>query len=168
MWCRLILASAILLVCGIGLAAAAPPPYYLALGDSTAIGIQPDRFGALVPTNKGYVDDLYKLYRLRHPNLRLQKLGCSGETTSSMLAGGVCDYPMVTQLAEAVEFIKTHRVALITLSIGGDNVLRCFDLVDRTIDEDCPSRLASSSDPKWVRFSGCCVRRPAPPSRSSG
>ena len=40
-----------------------------------------------------------------------------------MVSGGVCDYhPLVTQLAAAVEFIRTHRVVLITLSIGGDNV----------------------------------------------
>lgn len=137
MHCRLIVVSAMLLVCGIGRAAAAlpPPPYYLALGDSTALGIQPNASGALVPTDKGYVDNLHKRYRLRFPNLRLEKLGCSGETTSSMLGGGVCAYPLGTQLVEAVQFIQTHRVVLITLSIGGDNVLHCFSLGG--IDETC-------------------------------
>ncbi len=137
MYCRLIVVSAMLLVCGIGRAAAAPsgPPHYLALGDSTAIGIQPNAFGDPVPTNEGYVDNLYKLFRLRHPNLRLAKLGCSGETTSSMLGGGVCAYPLLTQLAEAAQFIKTHRVVVITLSIGGDNILHCFSLAG--IDETC-------------------------------
>jgi hypothetical protein len=33
--------------------------YYLALGDSLAIGIQPAANGSYVPTNQGYVDDLY-------------------------------------------------------------------------------------------------------------
>jgi lysophospholipase L1-like esterase len=128
MRCRLIVVTTMLLVCGGVAQAAPPPPYYLALGDSLALGIQPDASGALVPTNQGYVDDLYALYRVRYPNLRLQKLGCSGETTTSMLTGGVCDYPSGTQLAQAVRFIQTHRVALITLSIGGDNVLQCFSL----------------------------------------
>lgn len=133
---RLITAFAMLLVCGAGTAAAAPPtPYYLALGDSLALGIQPTASGVLAPTNKGYVDDLYALYRLRRPNLRLAKLGCSGETTTSMLNGGVCAYTSGTQLAEAVQFIQTHRVVLITLSIGGDNVLHCFSLGG--IDETC-------------------------------
>jgi len=136
MCCRLIAAFAMLLVCGAGTAAAAPStPYYLALGDSLALGIQPTANGALVPTNKGYVDDLYALYRLGRPNLRLAKLGCSGETTTSMLNGGVCAYTSGTQLAEAVQFIQTHRVVLITLSIGGDNVLHCFSLGG--IDETC-------------------------------
>ena len=139
MFCRLIVASALLLGSGAGLATAAPAaPYYLALGDSLAVGIQPNASGVLVPTNRGYVDDLYALYRLRQPNLRLAKLGCSGETTSSMLNGGVCAYTLGSQLADAVQFIKTHRVAFITLSIGGDNVLRCFSLggIDPTCVEN--------------------------------
>src|SRR5262245_16196096 len=55
----------------------AADPYYLALGDSLAVGIQP---GSL-PTNQGYADDLYAFYHARNPSLRLEKLGCSGETT---------------------------------------------------------------------------------------
>jgi len=135
MCCRLIIVSAMLLVCGVGRAVAVPPPpYYLALGDSLALGIQPNASGDLVPTNKGYVDDLYALLRLRHPNLRLAQFGCSGETTTTMVNGGKCSYT-VSQLADAVQFIQTHRVVLITLSIGGDNVLGCFSLGG--IDEEC-------------------------------
>ena len=146
MCCRLFAAFAMLLVCGAGTAGAAPPtPYYLALGDSLAIGIQPRPDGALGPTTRGYVDDLYALYRLRRPHLRLAKLGCSGETTTSMLNGGVCAYTAGTQLAEAVQFIQTHRVVLITLSIGGDNVLHCFSLGG--IDETCVQEGLSAIGP---------------------
>jgi lysophospholipase L1-like esterase len=129
MVCRLIVATAMLLVGGTGVTEAAPPtPYYLALGDSLALGVQPTALG-LAPTNKGYVDDLYAVLRLRQPNLRLAKLGCSGETTTTMLNGGKCDYyELGTQLAEAAAFIRSNRVVLITLSIGGDNVLSCFNL----------------------------------------
>ena len=69
MRCRLIVAIAMLLVGGAGLAEAAPPtPYYVALGDSLALGVQPNPItGVLGATNKGYVNNLYKLYRLRHP-----------------------------------------------------------------------------------------------------
>ena len=139
MRCRLIVATVMLLFGGAGLADAAPPtPYYLALGDSLALSVQPDPItGVLSPGNKGYVDDLYALYRLRHPNLALKKLGCSGETTTTMLNGGKCTYDLGTQLAEAADFINTHRVVLITLSIGGDNVLGCFNLQLFTVDEPC-------------------------------
>lgn len=133
---RLLPASLMLLLSGAGLAEAAPPtPYFLALGDSLSLGMQPDATGTVVPTNTGYVDDLYALYRLRHPNLQLAKLGCSGENSRSMITGGVCAYPLGTQLAEAVEFINTHRVVLITISIGGDNILHCFSLSG--IDDEC-------------------------------
>jgi lysophospholipase L1-like esterase len=136
MSCRLLVASVILLISAAGSANAAPsdPPYYVALGDSLSVGIQPTATGALLP-GKGYVDNLYALARLRQPNLRLAKLGCSGETTTTMLTGGVCAYTLGTQLADAVAFIQTHRVAFITLSIGGDNVLHCFSLAG--IDQTC-------------------------------
>ena len=101
------------------------PPYYLALGDSLSIGLQPTLHGA-VPTDQGYVDDLHAFYRLRIPGLRLAKLGCSGETTTTMLAGGVCSYTSGSQISEAVAFLHTHRVALITLDIGANNLLPCI------------------------------------------
>jgi len=116
-------------------AAAEPPPYYLALGDSLARGIQPDRNGLLVDTNQGYVDDLYAFYRSRRPELRLVKLGCSRETTGTMITGGVCVYPLRSQLAQAVQFLQTHRVALVTLTIGADNVLQCLNPTG--FDPDC-------------------------------
>jgi lysophospholipase L1-like esterase len=123
-------------------AVAAPPIYYLALGDSLPRGIQPNRNGVLVETNQGYVDDLYAFYRARIPDLRLKKLGCSGETTGTMITGGSCFYPLGSQLNQAIEFIETHHVALVTLTIGGDNILHCIhpttidDLVS-AIDRAC-------------------------------
>ena len=113
----------------------ADPSYYLALGDSIARGIQPDRNGVLVETNQGYVDDLYVFYRSRRPDLRLTKLGCSRETTGTMITGGVCAYPLGSQLAQAVQFLQTHRVALVTLTIGADNVLQCLSAAG--FDPDC-------------------------------
>jgi lysophospholipase L1-like esterase len=136
MRCRMVAVAAMVVLCGAGSAQAAPPAqYYLALGDSLARGIQPSSSGTLIETNRGYADDLFAFYRLRHPSLRLAKLGCSGETTTTMITGGVCPYSFGSQLADAVEFLKTHRVAFVTLSIGGDNVLNCFSLAG--IDETC-------------------------------
>jgi lysophospholipase L1-like esterase len=101
------------------------PPYYLALGDSLSVGLQPTLHGP-APTNQGYADDLHAFYRLRIPALRLAKLGCSGETTTTMLTGGVCSYRSGSQIAEAVAFLHTHRVALITVDIGANNLLPCI------------------------------------------
>ena len=109
------------------LAFGAEPPYYLALGDSLSRGVQPLLNGTLVETRQGYVDDVYGALRLKHPFLRLKKLGCSGETTTTMWKGGVCPYPAGNQVDQAVAFILTHRVALITITIGGDNILQCIN-----------------------------------------
>jgi lysophospholipase L1-like esterase len=115
--------------------AAGRPQYYLALGDSLAVGVQPAFNGTLVETNQGYVDDLYAFLGQSAPGLRLKKLGCSGETTTTMIEGGTCFYPHGNQLDEAVKFLHTHQVALITLDIGGDDVLHCFSLSGP--DEGC-------------------------------
>jgi lysophospholipase L1-like esterase len=121
-----------------GARAAADPPYYLALGDSLAVGIQPAANGDYVPTNQGYVDDLYAFYRTRLPTLQLAKLGCSSETTSSMITGlqSACYTAPDSQLLEAVAFLQSHRVVLVTIDIGADNLLRCFSL-NAPIDPAC-------------------------------
>lgn len=110
-------------------------PYYLALGDSLAIGIQPS-FSGDIPTNQGYADDLYALLRLRRPGIKLAKLGCSGETSDSMVNGGVCSYAEGNQLNAALGFIETHNVAIITLDIGGNDVDRCVNAAFE-IDPTC-------------------------------
>lgn len=101
--------------------------YYLALGDSLSRGVQPDAAGASVPTADGYADQLYALLRRHDPGLRLVKLGCKGETTSTMIHGGVCRYPAGSQLATALRFLRAHRahVSLITLDIGANDPDSC-------------------------------------------
>jgi lysophospholipase L1-like esterase len=119
---------------------AADGPYYLALGDSLAVGVQPDANGDLRPTSQGYADDLHSLYRRFLPALQLTKLGCSGETTTSMITGqqSPCTYPAGSQLRQAIAFLQAHpnRVLLITIDIGGDNLLGCLRL-DSPIDPAC-------------------------------
>jgi len=108
--------------------AAGGAPYYLALGDSLSVGVQPNSTGTDVTTNQGYVDDLYAFYRAFVPNLRLAKLGCSDETTTTMRVGGICSYEEGSQLAAARAFLRTHRVAFITIDIGANNVDKCVSL----------------------------------------
>jgi lysophospholipase L1-like esterase len=111
--------------------AASPGPdrasYYLSLGDSLSQGVQPDAAGVSVKTGQGYPDQLYAALRPRHPTLQLVKLGCPGETTGTMINGGICHYPEGSQLAAAVAFLRAHRghVLLVTLDIGANDTEDC-------------------------------------------
>src|SRR5271169_6906400 len=90
-------------------AAAPPATYYLALGDSLSQGVQPDAAGTSVETGQGYPDQLYAVLRRSQPALQLVKLGCPGETTATMIHGGICSYRGGSQLAAAVAFLNAHR-----------------------------------------------------------
>jgi lysophospholipase L1-like esterase len=105
----------------------APPTYYLALGDSLSQGVQPDPAGASVETRDGYPDQVYAALRPSHPTLKLVKLGCPGETTSTMIDGGICHYPGGSQLKAAVAFLHAHRgrVLLVTIDIGANDPEYC-------------------------------------------
>ena len=106
-----------------------PPPatYYLALGDSLAQGVQPNAAGVSVMTGDGYPDLVYTALHPSRPGLKLVKLGCPGETTASMINGGICRYQDGSQLAAAVAFLQTHRgrVPLVTLDIGANDPEHC-------------------------------------------
>jgi lysophospholipase L1-like esterase len=103
--------------------------YYLALGDSLSRGVQPDAAGASLPTGQGYPDQLYAALHAGDPELRLVKLGCSGETTTTMINGGICRYPAGSQLAQAVGFLRAHRgqMSLITIDIGANDPDSCIE-----------------------------------------
>jgi lysophospholipase L1-like esterase len=102
--------------------------YYVALGDSLSVGVQPNAAGRSLPTSQGYANQLYAALRVGDPGLRLVKLGCSGETTHTMIDGGICSYPARSQLAEAVRFLHAHRgtVSLITIDIGANDPDSCI------------------------------------------
>jgi lysophospholipase L1-like esterase len=102
--------------------------YYLSLGDSLSQGVQPDAAGASRPTQQGYPNQLYAALHLGQPGLRLIKLGCSGETTRTMIDGGICSYPAGSQLADAARFLRAHRgqVSLITIDIGANDPDSCL------------------------------------------
>jgi lysophospholipase L1-like esterase len=106
---------------------AGPASYYLALGDSLSQGVQPNAAGANVDTQQGYPDQMYAALRRGHPALRLVKLGCPGETTGTMINGGICHYPGGSQLAAAVAFLRAHRghMFLITIDIGANDPEDC-------------------------------------------
>ena len=104
-----------------------PATYYLALGDSLSQGVQPDAAGASTETTQGYPDLVYAQLRRGHPTLKLVQLGCPGETTKTMIHGGICRYPGGSQLAAAVAFLHAHRghVLLVTIDIGANDPEDC-------------------------------------------
>ena len=114
--------------------------YYVSLGDSFSVGVQPIGQPPFFETDQGYADQLYAILQQQDRKLKLVKLGCGGESTRSMRFGSVdpsegasCGppdfylhrYPHKTQLAEAVSFLHAHRghVSLVTIDIGGNDVL---------------------------------------------
>src|SRR5437763_4078690 len=106
---------------------APPATCYLALGDSLAQGVQPNTSGASVETPDGYPDQVYAALHRSHPTLSLIKLGCPGETTVTMINGGICPYSGGSQLKAAVAFLQQHRgqVLLVTLDIGANDPEAC-------------------------------------------
>jgi lysophospholipase L1-like esterase len=102
------------------------PHYYVSLGDSLSRGYMPGPGD----TDQGYPDDLFATLQARDPSLQLVKLGCSGETTGTMIDGGKCTdrYPVGTsQLDVAEQFLRDHRgqVTYLTLDIGANDVDGC-------------------------------------------
>jgi lysophospholipase L1-like esterase len=135
MWHRIAssLAATVLAVAGLATPAAAHDTtrYYLALGDSLAYGYQPVR---PLDRTQGYV---YRIHDAR-PELTLTNLGCPGETTTTMIDGGVC--PGDPQLATAERFLRAHRghVALVTIDIGANDITPCAR--GGAIDDACVQR----------------------------
>jgi lysophospholipase L1-like esterase len=124
-----VITAAVLTACSSPPAAKPPPPssYYLALGDSLSKGVQPDAAGASVETGQGYPDLVYATLLASHPALRLVRLGCPGETTQTMMHGGICHYSAGSQLTAATAFLRAHRghVFLVTIDIGANDLEDC-------------------------------------------
>ena len=116
--------------------AAQPTQYYLALGDSLAQGVQPSAKGD-VETDQGYADDLFAVLHFVKPHLALERLGCPGETSTSMISGGICSYPEGSQLKAALGFLATHQVDLITIDIGANDVDGCVNVGMLSLDPVC-------------------------------
>jgi lysophospholipase L1-like esterase len=117
------------------------PVYYLSLGDSLATGVQPTGpEERQFRTDDGYADQLGVIARRRLPNLRTVKLGYPGESTVTMIEGGLTTYPHGSQLDEAIAFLRGHRgqVAFVTIDVG-------FNDLPGYVLEAIPDGLASIS-----------------------
>jgi lysophospholipase L1-like esterase len=142
--------------------------YYLALGDSLSVGIQPSATGQQLETRQGYVNDVWAALDRRIPHLRLIQLGCPGDATPQVLTGQGntaaaaayhCDRAGGSQLTAALGFIAAHRsgVRVISIDIGANDLIACItgaavrrgmasiaacvDQVEQTIAIDLPKIL---------------------------
>jgi lysophospholipase L1-like esterase len=134
-----------LLLCGLAAspARAGEPVYYLSLGDSLAASFQPRG-----PQDEGFSEQLLDIEQGHFPGLQLMKLGCGGETSQAMLAGGsFCPYQHGSQVADALAFIADHpgQIAFVTIVVGSNDLGVC-QLHDLRYDEACLPRVLDRVD----------------------
>jgi hypothetical protein len=128
--------------------------YYVSLGTSLSVGVQPNSSGITLPTNDGYADELFDRIRpafeaadvggARPRELRLIKLGCPGETLDKMINGVSCPYLAGSQLEAAVDFISGSpgKIHLVTIDMGA-NDFRDADCIGNVDDPNCLSDLSA-------------------------
>jgi len=108
--------------------------YYLALGDSLSTG-----GGA--SSGHGYVNRVFAWAQESVPGLRLENLGCGGDSTTRMIEGGLCqDYTTGDQLGDAEGFLSAHpgEVRFVTIDVGGDDIVGCA--LSGTVNPTCVQR----------------------------
>ena len=108
----------------------AAPPYYLALGDSLAAGMQPDGSGYNRPTNHGYVNVIARSLARQYAGLQFQTLSCGGATSVSLLQGGESCQPDGDpgQLKRAEALLDAHpNTVLVTVDIGDNDLEACIN-----------------------------------------
>lgn len=144
-----LLATAGLAAAGSGSSADKAKLYYVSVGDSLASSVQPNGDpNDLYRTQSGYAEQLLAIARNRYAKLSLIKLGCPGETTSTMIDGGICSYPHGSQLDEAIAFLHAHRelVAFVTIDIGANDFAcqdpQCIPAGVTSIQANLPAILA--------------------------
>lgn len=113
----------------------------MSIGDSYAAGFQPTGEGTGHSTRHGFADQTVRLARAKGYRLRLVNFGCAGATTASALHSPGCasHYPAlgapkysVPQADAAVAYLKAHAgdVALVTVSLGGNDIVPCSDHIN--------------------------------------
>lgn len=100
------------------------PPTYVSLGDSLAVGV-----GATVPRERGFAPRYRDALEERTGReVRFVQLGVSGETSESFIGS----YPNAerSQLARAEKAVREVPCLRVSLSIGGNDLLRSAELSD--------------------------------------
>jgi len=131
-------ATAVVGLAGVGLAASpgvssahAAKPLYISMGDSYSVGYQNPTLG----NTKGFTG-----YVAGKEHDQLENFGCGGATTASLFSQTGCPadasaatdavaYPTTDQVDAVVDYIgeaaNYGKVALVTVSIGGNDVTAC-------------------------------------------
>jgi lysophospholipase L1-like esterase len=122
--------------------ATAPLAYYVAVGASESVGVQPT---GTAPggerTDQGYADDLTSIERARWPGLQLVDLGCPGITVAAALTGSDrCGYAEGSEVDQALAFLGDHRssTVLVTVDLGFNDLRPC--LAHTVVDHACVER----------------------------
>lgn len=109
----------------------------MSIGDSYAAGYQPTAPRQGSTTRNGFAYQAVDAAKAKGYDLKLTNFGCGGATTESLLSQPGCrqdglgpdaaQYAPTTQASAAEAFLQQHRgqVALITVSIGGNDVTAC-------------------------------------------
>jgi lysophospholipase L1-like esterase len=140
--------AALILVATVVFAGAAeakkPTRFYVALGDSLSVGVQPGPSGPSVNTKQGYANQLAKLVG----GVKLVDFGCGRATTQSFIVGKRPCAPArnpgykntsakTAQLATAERFLKKNRskIRFVTIDIGANDLQVCVK--NGAIDLNC-------------------------------
>ena len=110
--------------------------YYVSLGDSYAVGWQHPALYDFGPTKSGFDRQIPKLAKKKGYRFKEVNFGCGGATTTSIIKTKGCPKQAraiggrsykTTQATAAERFLRSHRgqVALVTVSIGGNDVTAC-------------------------------------------
>jgi lysophospholipase L1-like esterase len=111
--------------------------YDVSVGDSYAAGYQPVASATAHRDTHGFAYQVVDMARAKGDDLTLRNFACDGATTATVLQQDGCSLAAPgpdtvshaghTQAAAADRFIADHpgQVALITVSIGGNDILGC-------------------------------------------
>jgi hypothetical protein len=125
--------------------------YYVSLGTSLSVGVQPESNGILLPSDNGYADQLFDSISPAFDSggaepreLRLIKLGCPGETLDDMTDGGNCLYLAGSQLDAAVDFLTDNagKIHLVTIDMGA-NDFQNAGCIGAIVDLDCANAVSA-------------------------
>jgi hypothetical protein len=115
------------------------PVFYLDLGGSASIGVQPTLVDPRGQASvDGYANELVTFEATRGVALQLTQLGCPGETTLTMVSGGDhCYVTGETQLGDAMSFLLTHdsQAGIVTIDLGFNDLRPCLE--HQTLEQLC-------------------------------
>jgi hypothetical protein len=128
---------------------AADTPFYLVIGGSSSLGLQPDG----VPsdnaelTENGYANDVVKLEGDQlHQSLALDQIGCLGTRVEYLTIdpkSNACYTAPTTQLTAAVAFLNAHQsdAGIVSIDLGFNDIRFC--LWEHPVNAKCvPQQLA--------------------------